>query len=67
MNVKYVLFVWIEDLEENDLVISLAKIIEEDNGIVCSFPKNDEGFRNKFYAREDYRKLYPNIKIIDVM
>lgn len=66
-NVKYILFVWDEDLENDSFINYLAKIIRQNNGIVCPFVNEDLARSQKWFARADYKKKYPDAKIIDVM
>jgi len=65
--VKYVLLCWDEDLKNNPFIIFLADTIRRNNGIVCPFLKNKDGYTKKFLARADYKEKYPNAKIIDIM
>lgn len=66
-NVKYILFVWDEDLKNNSFISFLADTIKRNNGIVCSFVNEKLVRSQKWFARVDYKEKYPNAKIIDVM
>ena len=66
-NVKYVMLCWEEDLENNSFVIFLSDTVRRNNGIVHSFLKKEPGYGDKYFARADYRRKYPEAKIIDVM
>ena len=66
-NVKYVLFVWDEDLKNDSFISFLANMIKRNNGIVCPFVNEDLARSQKWFARADYKEKYPNAKIIDVM
>lgn len=66
-DVKYILFVWNEDLENDSFINYLAETIRQNNGIVCPFVNEDLSRSQKWFARADYKKKYPDAKIIDVM
>lgn len=66
-NVKYVMLCWDEDLKNNSFVIFLSDTVKRNNGIVRSFLKKEPGYGDKYFARADYRRKYPEAKIIDVM
>lgn len=66
-NVKYILFVWNEDLENDPFISFLADTIKRNNGIICPFVNEDLARSQKWFARADYKEKYPNAKIIDVM
>jgi len=66
-NVKYVMLCWDEDLKNNSFIIFLSDTIRRNNGIVHSFLKKEPGYGDKYFARADYRRKYPEAKIIDVM
>lgn len=66
-NVKYVMLCWDEDLKNNSFVIFLSDTVRRNNGIVRSFLKKEPGYGDKYFARADYRRKYPEAKIIDVM
>jgi hypothetical protein len=66
-NVKYVMLCWDEDLKNNSFVIFLSDTVRRNNGIVHSFLKKELGYGDKYFARADYRRKYPEAKIIDVM
>lgn len=66
-DVKYILFVWDEDLENDSFINYLAETIRQNNGIVCPFVNEDLARSQKWFARADYKKKYPDAKIIDVM
>lgn len=66
-NVKYIMFCWDEDLENDKLIASLSHTIKNNNGIVCTFINEDLARSQKWFARADYKEKYPNAKIIDVM
>ena len=65
--VKYVMLYWDEDLKNDPFIIFLTDAIKRNNGIVCPFLKNKDGYTKKFFARADYKEKYPNAKIIDIM
>lgn len=64
--IKYICFVWEEDLKKPVIDI-ITKIIPINSGKIVTFPKNQEGYNNKWYARADYKKIYPEATIIDIM
>lgn len=66
-DVKYILFVWDEDLENDSFINYLAETIRQNNGMVCPFVNEDLARSQKWFARADYKKKYPDAKIIDVM
>ena len=66
-NVKYVMLCWDEDLKNNSFIIFLSDTIKRNNGIVHAFLKKEPGYGDKYFARADYRRKYPEAKIIDVM
>lgn len=66
-NVKYVMLCWEEDLKNNSFIIFLSDTVRRNNGIVRSFLKKEPGYGDKYFARADYRRKYPEAKIIDVM
>ena len=51
----------------NSFIIFLSDTVRRNNGIVHSFLKKEPGYGDKYFARADYRRKYPEAKIIDVM